>query len=218
MKRLVLLFIIINFSNCAITDAIDDLFSEECEGIKLVQDEGDKAYTNSDLEKAVDENIECEELKFIEISMGDHEKGYFSKISSLESISKMKNLNKITEYLSIGNTSIKSLKGLEIIKYSELIFIYNNTYLENLDGLKGLETVGGVANDISSGLGIECNHAKDLNGLGNLIKVKGHVSIKECYLEVESDLPNLVNVGGDKNIKGPSDYINTSLCLERNCE
>ena len=207
MKSLVLLFIIINFSNCVITDAIDDLFSEECEGIRLVQDEGDKAYTNSDLEKAVEENIECEELKYFKLTMGDHEGGLEMNITTLQPISKMKNLQKITNYLDLDSTKISTLNGLEKIKSIGSIYIGNNPYLENIDGLLGLEKVGNMGKNWDFSLFFECNKINNLDGLKNLKVVEGNLKITECYLENIDGISNLGEIGGVKEIITTEDSV-----------
>ena len=112
------------------------------------------------------------------------------------------NYTQIEGWLRIEGDDITNLNALESLNYiSSSLYIYNNPNIEDLSGLKNLDTLGRSVN-LSSRLYIHNNSKlKNLEGLESLEKVDD--------IQITNN-ENLVNIDGLKNVTSDLDQIKIS--------
>jgi hypothetical protein len=140
---------------------------------------------------------------------GTYEGDYTIKTSS--DLSALNGYTKVTGTLEIKGTMLKSLAGLESLteiggslvfsttdagkcdndSYIPMCMEWGNAYLENVDGLNNLKTIGGKLNIAY------CKLLNNLNGLGKLTAVGGSVIINTL-----NSLTDLSGLAGLSAVKG----------------
>lgn len=106
--------------------------------------------------------------------------------SDIMDLSPLSTLTTVGGVLTISNTLLTNLNGLEkLTSVGENINIYNNSKLENLDVLSGLTYLGGIQINVNSVL-------KDISGLSGIISVDGEIVI--AYNPALESLTGLDNI------------------------
>lgn len=124
--------------------------------------------------------------------------------TSLVNLDGLEGINKVKRNLSVeNNAALQNLDGLSNVdSVSTLgnffpLYIYRNPSLENIQGLQGLEHIGGPM------VIVGCDTLENLNGLENLKTVGGFFVLAENYqLYDASALGNLSSVGGSFTMSG----------------
>jgi hypothetical protein len=151
--------------------------------------------------------VECANLTSIEALSGiSGEIGNISILgnASLINLDGLEGINKVKRNLSVeNNDALQNLNGLSNVdSVSTLgnffpLYIFKNPSLVNIQGLQGLEYVGGLMTIVG------CDTLENLNGLENLNTVGGPFVLAENYqLYDASALGNLSSVGGSLTVSG----------------
>ncbi len=107
--------------------------------------------------------------------------------TNLQYLNGLNNLDTISNLVFI-ETPIKSLSSLSNFKYTENITIYQNSDLENLVGLEGIQKIVNNGSGNSGWLYISNNQ--------RLVNLKGLNNLKECYYISILGNSNLINFDG----------------------
>ncbi|MEZ4955022.1 MAG: hypothetical protein R2825_15760, partial [Saprospiraceae bacterium] len=151
--------------------------------------------------------VECANLTSIQALSGiSGELGNISILgnASLVNLDGLEGINKVKRNLSVeNNAALQNLNGLSNVDSVSTsgnffpLFIFRNPSLENIQGLQGLEHIGGPM------VIVGCDTLENLNGLENLKTVGGFFVLAENYqLYDASALGNLLSVGGSFTVTG----------------